>query len=68
MWLSPAPEFDYGFASGHAMGTRAVVAALAVVAWLTRGRWLVLAVGLSFVRMCWAGARRWRGSWACTVS
>lgn len=57
LWMSPAPEEDYSFPSGHAMGTMAVISALVILTWSTRWRWLililaglfVLAVGLSRV-------------------
>lgn len=45
LWLSPAPEHTYSFPSGHAMGSMALVAALAVLAWPTRWRWWAIAVG-----------------------
>lgn len=55
LWISPAPEYDYGFPSGHSMLTMAIVAALVLLTWRTRWRWpvfvcgglFVLAVGLS---------------------
>lgn len=49
LWLSPAPETDYGFPSGHAMGSAAVIGALIVLAWPTRWRWPVAALGGAFV-------------------
>jgi undecaprenyl-diphosphatase len=47
LWLSPAPapEHTFSFPSGHAMGSMALVAALAVLAWPTRWRWWVIAIG-----------------------
>lgn len=51
LWLSPAPEFDFGFPSGHAMTSMAVVAALAVIFWPTRWRYLALVLGAFFVVM-----------------
>ncbi|HEX2203523.1 MAG TPA: phosphatase PAP2 family protein [Longimicrobium sp.] len=45
LWLSPAPEHTYSFPSGHAMGSMAFVAALAVLAWPTRWRWWAIAAG-----------------------
>lgn len=49
LWVSPAPEFDYGFPSGHAMSSMTFVVALAVVSWHTRWRWWVLLGGSVFV-------------------
>lgn len=45
LWLSPAPEHTYSFPSGHAMGSMAFVAALAVLAWPTRWRWWAIVLG-----------------------
>ena len=49
LWPSPAPEFDYGFPSGHAMASMTLVAALVILTWRSRWRWLVLAIGSVFV-------------------
>jgi undecaprenyl-diphosphatase len=49
LWESPAPEFDYGFPSGHAMSSMTLVAALVILTWGSRWRWLVLMVGVIFV-------------------
>src|SRR2546423_2624909 len=49
LWVSPAPETGYGFPSGHAMGSMALLAALVILAWPTRGRWLALLVGAAAV-------------------
>jgi len=49
LWLSLAPEGDYSFPSGHAMGSLALVAALVFLVWRTRWRWPVLVVGVLFV-------------------
>jgi undecaprenyl-diphosphatase len=51
LWLSIAPETTYSFPSGHAMGSMALVAALVVLLWPTRWRWLTLLVGSFFVLM-----------------
>jgi undecaprenyl-diphosphatase len=48
LWLSPAPEDTYSFPSGHAMGSMAFVAALAVLAWPTRWRWWAIGLGGAF--------------------
>lgn len=49
LWESPAPEFDYGFPSGHAMSSMTFVAVLVILTWGSRWRWLVLIVGTIFV-------------------
>lgn len=51
LWVSLVPENDYSFPSGHAMGSMALVAALASLAWRTRWRWPVLVVGGLFVAL-----------------
>jgi membrane-associated phospholipid phosphatase len=47
LWVSsaPAPEHTYSFPSGHAMGSMAFVAGLAVLAWPTRWRWWAIGLG-----------------------
>lgn len=45
LWISPDPASGYGFPSGHAMGSMGLFAALAFLAWPTRWRWPVLALG-----------------------
>ncbi|HEY9880057.1 MAG TPA: phosphatase PAP2 family protein [Leptolyngbyaceae cyanobacterium] len=49
LWESPAPEFDYGFPSGHAMSSMTLVAVLVILTWRTRWRWPVLVLGGVFV-------------------
>ena len=49
LWSQLSPESDYGFPSGHAMGSLAVVAALVIVLWATRWWWLALGIGGLFV-------------------
>ena len=49
LWMSPAPEDDYSFPSGHAMGTMAVISAIAILTWPTRWRWPMLILGGLFV-------------------
>lgn len=49
LWVSPAPELDFGFPSGHAMSSMTFVAVLVVLTWNTRWRWLVLIIGSLFV-------------------
>lgn len=49
LWPSIAPELTWSFPSAHAMGSMALVAALAVLAWPTRARVPVLVLGGAFV-------------------
>lgn len=49
LWESPAPEFDYGFPSGHAMSSMTLVAALVILTWGSRWAILVLITGGLFV-------------------
>lgn len=49
LWESPAPEFDYGFPSGHAMSSMTIVTVLIVLTWGSRWRWPVLILGSLFV-------------------
>jgi membrane-associated phospholipid phosphatase len=49
LWESPAPEFDYGFPSGHAMSSMTLVAVLVVLTWDTRWRVPLLIIGSVFV-------------------
>jgi undecaprenyl-diphosphatase len=51
LWVSPAPEFDYGFPSGHAMASMTLVVMLVILSWNSRGRWFVLIAGTLFVIM-----------------
>ncbi|HEY8599917.1 MAG TPA: phosphatase PAP2 family protein [Thermomicrobiales bacterium] len=51
LWVSLAPESDYSFPSGHAMGSMAMIAALVVLTWGTRWRWPVLILGGLFVTL-----------------
>lgn len=51
LWVSLAPELDYSFPSGHAMGAMAVVAALVALTWRTGWRWPVLLGGGLFVAL-----------------
>jgi membrane-associated phospholipid phosphatase len=45
LWDSLAPEFDYGFPSGHSMSSMGLVAALVILTWGSRWCWLVLLGG-----------------------
>ena len=56
LWASLIPEHDFSFPSGHAMGSMAAVLALAVLAWPTRWRWVVIVLGSVFVAL--VGASR----------
>ena len=49
LWISPVSEHDYGFPSGHAMGSMAVITALVILTWSTRWRWPILIFGSLFV-------------------
>ncbi len=49
LWPALSPETDYGFPSGHAMGSVAVVASLTILLWPTRWRWVALTLGALFV-------------------
>jgi undecaprenyl-diphosphatase len=49
LWESLSPEFDFAFPSGHAMSSMTLVAALVILTWGTRWRWLVLSFGGLFV-------------------
>ena len=49
LWLSLAPEDTYSFPSGHAMGSATLAVAAILLAWHTRWRWPVAAVGALFV-------------------
>lgn len=45
LWVSPLPESNYSFPSGHAMTSMAVAAAFIELAWPTKWRWPVVALG-----------------------
>lgn len=49
LWVSPAPELDYGFPSGHAMSSMTLVVVLIILTWKTRWRWWVVGLGSAFV-------------------
>jgi len=57
LWESPAPESDFGFPSGHAMGSMTFAIVLIILTWNTRWRWLtvvggiVFAIAISWTRM-----------------
>jgi undecaprenyl-diphosphatase len=45
LWVSPAPETDYGFPSGHSITSVSFFLALVLLAWPTRYRWPALLLG-----------------------
>lgn len=49
LWDSPAPEFDYGFPSGHSVISCAFFLALVIGTWNTRWRGAVVTLGGAFV-------------------
>lgn len=49
LWESIAPEDNYSFPSGHAMGSMTLACVLVLLAWRTRARWPVLLAGVVFV-------------------
>ncbi|MFN8539992.1 MAG: phosphatase PAP2 family protein [Thermomicrobiales bacterium] len=49
LWPAALPETDYGFPSGHAMGSLAVIVTLIILLWSTRWRWSALLLGTPFV-------------------
>ncbi|MEH2409533.1 phosphatase PAP2 family protein [Nostoc sp.] len=49
LWVTPTPEFDYGFPSGHAMASMTLVAVLIILSWNSRWRWFVVIIGTLFV-------------------
>ena len=49
LWLSIAPEHSFSFPSGHAMGSATLAVAVLLLAWHSRWRWTVAAVGSLFV-------------------
>ncbi|MDI9239422.1 phosphatase PAP2 family protein [Lysobacter sp. LF1] len=49
LWESIAPETNYSFPSGHAMGSMTLACTLVFLAWHTRWRWLAIAVMVPFV-------------------
>ena len=48
LWQSIAPEPNYSFPSGHAMGSMTLAWVLVLLAWRTRARWWAVAGSLSF--------------------
>lgn len=54
LWVSPSPESDYGFPSGHAMSSMSLVAALVILTWGSPTcKWVVLGGGLFVLVIGW---------------
>lgn len=51
LWESIAPEHNYSFPSGHAMGSMTLAAVLVLLCWPTRWRWAVIALMVPFTLM-----------------
>jgi len=51
LWESIAPEHNFSFPSGHAMGSMTLALTVVLLAWPTRWRWPVLAAMAVFVPM-----------------
>jgi len=51
LWESIAPEHNYSFPSGHAMGSMTLAMVLVLLAWPTRWRWPVVVAMAVFVPM-----------------
>lgn len=49
LWESIAPEHNFSFPSGHAMGSMTLAMVLVLLCWHTRWRWPVLAAAALFV-------------------
>lgn len=49
LWESIAPEGNYSFPSGHAMGSMTLACVLVLLNWRTRRRWPVVAATAAFV-------------------
>lgn len=48
LWPSPAPEWDFGFPSGHAMVSLALALALVLLLWSSPKRWVMGVAALLF--------------------
>lgn len=51
LWESIAPETSFSFPSGHAMGSMTLAVVVALLAWPTRWRWIVVGAVTFFVAM-----------------
>jgi membrane-associated phospholipid phosphatase len=49
LWQSPAPEYDYGFPSGHAMANIAFVVTVVILSWRRPWRGWIVGVGAIYV-------------------
>ncbi|RDZ27979.1 phosphatase PAP2 family protein [Lysobacter silvisoli] len=49
LWESVAPEHNYSFPSGHAMGSATLACVLVLLAWRTRWRWPLAVLMTAFV-------------------
>lgn len=56
LWESIAPEHNFSFPSGHAMGSMTLATVLVLLCWHTRWRWPMLVAMLGFV--CLVGLSR----------
>jgi membrane-associated phospholipid phosphatase len=56
LWLSIAPEYNYSFPSGHAMGSATLAVTVLLLVWHTRWRWPAALLGLGF--MLWVASSR----------
>jgi undecaprenyl-diphosphatase len=62
LWPTLVRETDYGFPSGHAVGSCAAIVALIILVWSERRRWVALGCRLPFVllfglsRISWGSA------------
>jgi len=56
LWESIAPEGNYSFPSGHAMGSMTLACVLVLLCWWTRVRWPVCVAAIVFVTL--VGASR----------
>jgi membrane-associated phospholipid phosphatase len=64
---SPNDGGPYSFPSGHAIGTMALAAAVVVVLWGTRLRWLAVLGGAAFVAAIGAAVVAEQGHWPSDV-
>ena len=60
LWLSPAPESDYGFPSGHSMASMTLAITVIVLAWRTRWRYAAVVFGVAFA-LAVSGSRLYLG-------